>query len=366
MCRGLVLAAVFAGVGCHSGKVFIAPAGDYADYRAVRVAEDVDERMARTWAYLKERPDGMYAGRLRRYFEKSEPVFFKMRSRSIRGLEAYLEALPDGPHADEALAMLMGRRDAKRRESADMREARLTGSRLDAEREKRDEAAKLLHWWLDAFLHTEVWSAPLSDAPKDLIVRYRLSLPQPKCTAAAEDATRQRCVKPLERSFRVPGSGQLEDRTLAFLLEVELDERWYVQRVTVSGAGILLATEEARRKKALEDDEASTRAAAAAFVARLTTSLFERNVTCNGGTEASGSTLLSCEGLLLTLVPGRDGGDDVLRIVREGGLDDEEEEGDTSSDDDDDDDNDDDEPSGDGAQGDVSSDGDAVQEDPYE
>lgn len=302
--------------GCNAGRAFIASSGDYADYRAVRTANDVDARMAAAWEYLETRPDGRYAERLRSYFDKAEPVFFKVRSRSVKGLEAYLRALPNGPHADEAVELLMGMRDESRRESLDTREVRAITTRLDAERDKRESAAALLLWWLDAFADQKVWDKPLTEAPAELVVRYDLSLPQPRCDPDPAEPSHRRCVKPLEQRFRVPGNGKLEDRTLAFLLETELDERWRLVQLTITGAGILLATEEARSEKALGDGEAEASRAAAAFVAKLTATLFEREVACNGGTDARGRTVLTCEGLRLTIEPGRDGGDDVMWIRR--------------------------------------------------
>jgi hypothetical protein len=313
----IVACAVLGSAGCNAGRVFIATSGDYADYRAVRVAENVDERLARSWAYLQTRPDGRYAERLRRFFSKAEPVFFRVRSRSIKGLEAYLRALPDGPHADEALELLVAKRDARRRDSTDARETLATTMRLDTERKKRARAAELLLWWVSSFMDVDVWKAPLSKAPKELVIRYRLSLPQPRCEAVPDEVAKQRCVKPIERGFRVPGDGQLEERALAFLLQVTLDERWHLQQVAISGEGIFLATEEARSGKAVEGTATEQAAAAAAFVAQLTAGLFERGVACNGGTEASGRTVLNCEGLRLTLVPGSGGGDDVLHIFPE-------------------------------------------------
>ena len=302
----LVCSLAVVSLGCNAGRVFIASSGDYADYRAVRVAEDVDERLARAWAYLEERPDGQYAPRLRRFFERAEPVFFRVRRRSIKGLEAYLRALPNGPHAKEALALLGDMRDDKRRDSLDSRQALITGLALDARRERRERAADLLHWWVSSLLERKVWDEPLSEAPGELIVRYQLSLPQPRCAPSIDDPTHQRCVKAFETNFRVPGADGVADRTLAFLLEVELDETWRLVRVTISGAGALIASEEARRKKAAEDDDRATlQRATAAFVARLTAKLFDRDVACNGGTDATGRTRLVWRGVESGCAPRR-------------------------------------------------------------
>ncbi len=339
MARGLSLVVLLvAAIGCNASRTFIATSGDYADYRRVRVAEDIDTRLAAAWEYLEKRPDGQYAERLRRYFEQAEPVFFKIRKRSAKGLEAYLRALPDGPHAKEAVELLLTLRDEKRRDSIDARQALATGRRLDSERDKRESAARLLTWWTHAFLEPGVWSRPLSEAPKALVTRLFLGLPQPRCEMVPGRPGRHTCVKAVEQSFVVPGKGKMENRTIAFLLAVELDERWRVSGVTLTGSGILLATEEARSARASSDGEAQIRRATAAFVSRVTALVFEQGQTCNGGTDNAGRTELACEGLLWVLEPGRGGGDDVLWIRRLGDPD----EAPPNDDDDDDDDHDED------------------------
>jgi hypothetical protein len=312
--RALAVALAVATAGCNTGRVFIASSGDYADYRAVRVAEDIDSRVAAAWEYLKARPDGRYAERLRNYFERAEPVFFNVRSRSIKGLEAYLEALPDGPHADEALRLLGVLRDEHDRDELDTREAQATGRRLDTERKKRDAARGLLVWWLDALMTPSVWQAPLSEAPGDLLVRYEISLPEPVCDKHPTIPSYRKCIKPFERAFKVGGNGKLVPRTLAFELEVDLDARWHLAQAVFTGRDMLLATEEARSGRAIADTPARRRAAAEAFVAKLTAAMFEREVACNGGTDAGGTTSLECEGLRLFIEPGAQGVDDVVRI----------------------------------------------------
>jgi hypothetical protein len=307
-------------LGCNTGRMFIASSGDYADYRAVRVAEGVDNRVAAAWEYLKARPDGRYASRLKSYFDKAEPIFFNVRSRSIKGLEAYLRALPDGPHAREALRLLGVMREERDREDITIRMVDATGRKLDTERAKREEARALLLWWIDSFMTPSLWAAPLSDAPGAFLVRYQLSLPEPVCARHPSVMNRRKCIKPFERSFKVAAAGKsgLDDRMVAFELEVELDEDWRLTQAILTGRGMLLATEEARSGKALPDTPDVRRAAAAAFVAKLTAAMFDREVACNGGTEASGKTALECEGLRLSIEPGAPGVDDVIWIERIG------------------------------------------------
>jgi hypothetical protein len=307
----MLLGALVGATGCHAGKVFIASSGDYADYRRVRVAETADERLASAWEYLKSRPDGTYAERLQRYFDRAEPAFYRVRSRSAKGLEAYLRALPDGPHAAEALTRLVDLRTERRREELDSRMARQTGQRLDRERSQRAASAELLGWWLSRLLDGALWQAPLAQAPGDFLVRYRLALPAPTCEP--DEGEGERCLKLVARSFRVRGEGRQLAREVAFDLELGLDARGRLRGVTLMGSAIFLRTLEAQREKALDDGR--TAEAVSLFVAWLGAHLAERDVACSGGSEPDGTIVLDCDRLRLTLSPGQGGGDDMVLIA---------------------------------------------------
>lgn len=305
--------------GCNTGRAFIASPGDYADYRRVRVAETADERLARAWYYLQERRDGRYAERLGRYFARAEPVFYRVRRRSARGLEAYLLALPNGPHAEAALSLLMELRVERRREELDTRKARETGLRLDLERDKRAAAAELLGFWLTQLLEAQVWQLPLSQAPGELLVRYIVALPTPSCEPRTDELDGRRCIKTVARRFRVSREGKHLARELAFDLELELDGRGRLVHVTLIGSALFVRTLEAREQRALDDSAEEAKRAANEFVAWLTAALVERDVACNGGSDPDGTINLDCEGLLLTIEPGIGGGDDVVLIARPAG-----------------------------------------------
>jgi len=311
----LAVVAVAALSGCNAGQVFIASPGDYADYRSVRLAETYDERMATAWYYLNHRPDGRYAERLTRYFDRAETVFYKVRGRSIAGLEAYLRVLPDGPHATEALDLLSVLRHERRREELDKRLARETGLRLDAERKSRAAAAELVQWWTTALLSPPLWAAPLSAAPSAFLVRYSLALPRPECEPDQPEPGYQYCSKTLELSYRVAGERGRVDRTITMDLNLVLDPSWRLSSATLSGPGLIVRAEEARRGRLLEhdDDELAT-GATERLIAALMLALLSDDIECTGGIEPSGMTVLECGLLRLSLAPGRAGDEDVVWI----------------------------------------------------
>lgn len=85
-----------------AGQRVIASPSEYASYRATRIAGDLDTKMAATSHYLDEFPNGAFHAEVARFYERAEPLYFEARKRTESGLAAYLEALPDGPHAEEA------------------------------------------------------------------------------------------------------------------------------------------------------------------------------------------------------------------------------------------------------------------------
>jgi hypothetical protein len=295
----------------------IATPGDYGEYRRVRLARGLDERVGAAWEYVKRYPDGRFALRLKRYLDRAEPLLFRVRSRSIPGLEAYLRALPDGPHAREALELITVLREEGRREALDIRMARETSARIDAVERRRRAAVESVTWWTLALIDPPLWRRSLSEAPPEFLVRFRLALPQPVCLPDDEEPGIMRCGKPIEEPFQVPGKRRRQDRVLALDVELTLARGYRLERAVLSGPALFVRTQEAQERVALDARKAEVRRAAAArFVAALTKSLFTKDLECNGGTDDSGVTLLVCDDLQLTIDPGSGRDSDAIIIER--------------------------------------------------
>lgn len=314
----LVLAlALGSTLGCNAGRVLIVGPGEYADYRRVRLAETADERLASAWRYLKDHPEGEYAPRLRRFFDTAEPAFYEVRRRSPAGLESYLAALPDGPHAEEALTRLVDARFAAAAPADDTVAAQKTSLRIRRRNQAREEVAGALDWWLVRLLDPALWNAPFDQGPGDLIVRYRLSLPAPLCGGHLEFVAGQQCVKTFTRAFVVRGDDGNEERELTYEVELELDDRWHLHRVKLVGIGLFVAVEEARQGKSLvllpqEEIAAIARKALDELPMRLS----EHDRLCTGGGKGDGRWAFDCEGVRLLVEPGLEGGADVLTFER--------------------------------------------------
>src|SRR5580692_5757015 len=102
------------GAGCS----FFSSTGDYAAYRTTRMAPTFEERLAAAQRYLRDRPSGAYAGEVHAWFDHAEGVFYSSKKGSVGGLDAYLAALPTGPHSEEAERRISELTAAERLEKA--------------------------------------------------------------------------------------------------------------------------------------------------------------------------------------------------------------------------------------------------------
>lgn len=297
--------------GCNAARTFVATPNDYADYRRVRLGRTLDERLAAAWAYLKERPDGRYHARLKAYFEGAEPLYFKVRRRTAPGLEAYLGALPDGPHAAESLGELMGLRNESRREALASRATRATILRIAREEKSREKARGMVEWWIRAMLDPAPWRGTFSDAPAEVLVRFRLSAPEPKCAPVGEG---QRCTKASSQAFRVRGPAGELDAKLNVKLEILLDRDYRLVELRLEGVDFALHAEEAGAGMLATSAPGAAEAAWRALLSRIALGVVNDSRTCNGGEDAAGGLRLDCDDPQVTLVASResDGSESVV------------------------------------------------------
>lgn len=241
----LLLMMMAAVSGCNAAKVFVASPSDYGDYRRIRLADRLDDRLAAAAAYLERHPDGRYVKRVERYLRRAEPVYFKVRRRSAKGLSAYLRSLPRGTNQKLAVAELVRRR-RQGGESLAEQLARRTQLRLDAEATGRGVVAALSARWVRSLLDLRNWGVPLSQAQPEFLVPYRVALPQPRCRAAGEGWV---CVKALRGQFVVAGRDGNQAQQLKMDLHLSLDARWRLQRAQLRGRSIFSRWFEAKTNR---------------------------------------------------------------------------------------------------------------------
>jgi hypothetical protein len=260
--------------GCAVSRL-TAPVDDYRAYRATRTREHQEDRLSAAVRYLERYPRGVFAAEVRASLELQEPSFFLAKRGSVAGLVAYLSALPSGAHAAEANKELRALRDTAEHRDAMGLQAAAVEARFERAAAAREHVRKTVLRWLAFATNPRLYEAPLAEAPAELIVAWRLSLPQPAC-AASDDGGR-RCVKLIELPYALPIDGSLEPRELTLEVRVDEDASRRPRRVTLSGPGLFNRLEEVRRVAAVGDDATSARIAAVTQVVALTRDVVERH-----------------------------------------------------------------------------------------
>lgn len=159
---------VVASSACAELRPMLAPPNDLEDYRAFRVAAAEGTRLARAKRYLERHPRGAFAEEVRRAWEDEEPLYFERAQSTREGVRRYLADLPDGPHAEAALALLIAfgssMEDAELRDLA--RRVQLEDAKLEAAAVQRRAVPEAILSSLGVLLDDDVYGAPRAESPK--------------------------------------------------------------------------------------------------------------------------------------------------------------------------------------------------------
>jgi hypothetical protein len=314
----LLIAALLAATGCASAKQITASSGDLADYRAYRVAAHRGMRLSRAQHYLEAHPNGAWSKEVKATFEEEEAAFYEEAKGSRDKAVEYLTALPRGPHAEAAGALLTSfdARDsdlAKRHD--DERRQDIARSHATAARRKVGPALTGL---FTALLDPAVYRARPEEPPdglrKALEGTGRLTIGE----ASGPDGSTLR--RRMEHIFAVPGQeGHLEDRTL--VAEITLvPVKNVVSEARVEGEDLFVGWTEADTSKVLDRADPAARNTAGTHVAEvLSGALEERFPAARCGVTATEPTLLvnrRCDGWTITARMGAQAGQRDAIVVR--------------------------------------------------
>ncbi len=158
------------GTGCAELRTIVAPTGDLEDYRAFRVAAAEGTRLSRAKRYIDLHPNGTWIREVRAAFEAEEPRYFEEAQASREGIRRYLADLPDGPHADAALSLLIAfgssMQDAELRDIA--RHVQYEDAKLEAAAVQRRAVGEAILAAVGVLLDDDVYGSPRSEAPPKL------------------------------------------------------------------------------------------------------------------------------------------------------------------------------------------------------
>jgi hypothetical protein len=224
--------------------------GDYASYRRTRLAPTLEERLGAADRYLRNYPHGDYRAEVRAWFGPAEKHYFKLAWNNLPRLRAYLDEMPQGPHADavvDRIGELESRSEfANQREARELLHASSIEARLARAAENRREFLHEFATLSGALARTRSFGEPTSNLDSELLLRFRVRQPAGSCDES-------HCTKLFSYPFAVPEDKSIVDREATATLEIALD-RGLVQSVTLTGPELLTRVAEAAHVSAVPNN----------------------------------------------------------------------------------------------------------------
>lgn len=307
-------------LGCGSLGSYTTSPADYAAYRWTRVAPSFEARLQAASIYLERFPNGQFEPEVRAYFQRAEPVFFAAKSKSIEGLELYLRTLPKGPNSAKAIADVRRLRQA-RMEVEELSGATKLGVRLSILAAGRTRVRTEVEAWIKRFLDRAAWERPLAQAPDELIVAWRLALPEPVCGPPEEgDAPEiaRRCSKLMELPYTVVGEAGPEELQATIEIALAEDAAGRPLYVSIGGPDLFVRVEETVVARAVPRDDKAARLRGASRVVEMARQQFQERVSpdpaCKKPAAAPALLRLACDRFSVVVRMGLEGEDDTIRL----------------------------------------------------
>lgn len=246
-------------VGCAASRQITAGVGDYNQYRRVRTAHTVEDRLAQAWQYLEEYPQGRWSGQVRAWFKPAEQRYFKSVHNNPDRLRMYLDAMPDGPHAKQAAERIteleLAEQYRKRNDARFLASARAVEKRLAHADAMRHKLVEQFSNWSRRLAMIRSFGKPTEDLPAAFIFPWRLDKPEARCVGDI-------CKKTLTISYAIPSHKKLEPREAIFDVRVLLDDEGRVTRAVITGPGLFSRVGEAVQLGPVPPDSLRARAEA--------------------------------------------------------------------------------------------------------
>lgn len=226
--KRITLLVLVASVATLAGCALFASKAEYADYRRIRMAEEREARLVAMHQYVSRYPNGVWAKAVQAERVRLEPEVWEASKGTGQGLEFYLAAFPDGPHAAEARPRLAALQTVEGRRAEEERRAE------EVERQRREALAERRRTWLTRaaqfWTRTMVgisnWGSPIAEVARQNPAFNRAfgQDPRPRCS-------RTECIKFYQSSYAIPVPGSTRiDRTVDLLLRLRMGEGGRVQR----------------------------------------------------------------------------------------------------------------------------------------
>lgn len=157
-----------------SGCALLVGKADYADYREIRMASDLQTRALAMQRYVARHPSGHWHEEIQAARASQDLAAFEAGKDTRKGLEHYLNAYPDGAFVPQArgrlsaVAMIEQRTQAAQRQQQQLAETRK--QRLDELR--RTWIGRFIGYWTHTLSTIRAWGEPIASVaeanPQDL------------------------------------------------------------------------------------------------------------------------------------------------------------------------------------------------------
>lgn len=260
--RELTAASLFA--ASLAGCTLVASKPEYADYRAVRLAEGDRDRLVAMQRYVANNPEGHWYEAFQTERTSRESEVYEAGKTTREGLEFYLAAYPDGQFAEQArprlaaLSAVQGRRENEAERARETQAERLR----QRQEQRRTWGSRAVTYWTRTLLSVQNWGSPIADVARGNPAFSRAfgENPRPRCTAAE-------CDKFYQNAYAIPVPGATRiDRTIQIILRLKMEAG------AVRGAELLLPARgfsrwyEMENRVAVVDEDPSQREQVIAWV----------------------------------------------------------------------------------------------------
>jgi hypothetical protein len=296
-------------VDCAALRPVVIAPSDWEAYRRWRLASSHDERLRTAWNYLRDEQSGAYRLEVLRWFGPAEARFFEEAGRTPGGASAYLQLMPDGPHAEEERTFLRAfereKIESKGREERELAEAR---RRTEVARKAVGEA---IETWTRRALGVAAWGVPVETF-------LAVEAPFAQALAEAPKATcgPSSCSKTLYLRYPIPDASPAEDRVVPVVVRLVADSGAVTAIEIVAPKGGFTWWMEGAEARGLDEFDAVARGEAIARAknrVELVVRDVKKTAACTTA-EAPEERVVDC-GAVRVVIVASPNGDDVVRVV---------------------------------------------------
>jgi hypothetical protein len=309
--RALALLALL-GAGCQS---FVASPAEYGAYRAVRVAPTLPEQLRAAWTYLARYPDGAFHADVSFWFAKVEPLYFESSADSAQGMQRYLDALPEGPHAAAAAQRrdaLIGEQKGRAGEGIAKAAAEFE-QRLAVAAQSREDVVSAYSSWVARLVDFDGFGRPLQQAFGEPFASNWSADPKPACVPNV-------CSKVEAFSYELEVEGSPQKFVCTFDIAVRANNKKNaVFEASVHGPLLFDRIAEAQSARLILPDDDVAREAAIGRIIELTSGAVARKLDphkCSSPAKPPAVMALQCDPIRLEIIPGATESDDDRVVIR--------------------------------------------------